>query len=84
MLPRPYVGSYSVEKGHHFLQENWILALARSVETYFRVLISDMLSIKYWQNLGKVLDTAKENIPKQFSICDTFLRHWKILEEICI
>ena len=30
-----------------------------------------MPSIKYWQNLGFVLDTAKENIPIQCSIGDT-------------
>ena len=30
-----------------------------------------MPSIKYWQNLEKVLDTAKEKIPKQCSIGDT-------------
>ena len=46
MLPRPYVGGYSGEKGQHFLQENWILALPRSAETFFMVSISDMPSIK--------------------------------------
>ena len=34
------------------------------------VSISDMPNVKYWQNLGKVLDTAKEKIPKQCSIGD--------------
>ena len=29
ILPRPYVGRYSGEKGHQFLQENWILILAK-------------------------------------------------------
>ena len=33
MLPLPDVGSYSGEKGHQFLHEPWILALAKSVET---------------------------------------------------
>ena len=35
MLPRPYVGSYSGEKGHQFLNKLWILALAKSVERFF-------------------------------------------------
>ena len=26
MLPRPYVGNYSGEKGHQFLHKPWILA----------------------------------------------------------
>ena len=29
MLPRPYVGSYSGEKCHQFLQKPWIIALAK-------------------------------------------------------
>ena len=29
MLPRPYVGGYSGEKGHEFLHETWILALTK-------------------------------------------------------
>ena len=49
MLPLPYVGSYSGEKGHQFWQEPWIIALAKSVETFFMVSISDMLTIKYWK-----------------------------------
>ena len=71
MLPRPYVGSYLGEKGHHFLQEPWILALAKSVETFFMVSINDMPTIKYWKNLGSMMDKAKENIPKQCRIGDT-------------
>ena len=47
MLPHPYVVSYSGENGQYFLQENWILALAKSVKTFVMVSISDMLSIKY-------------------------------------
>ena len=35
------------------------------------VSISDMLAIKYWQNLGSILDKAKDNIPKQCRIGDT-------------
>ena len=38
---------------------------------FFIVSISDTPSIKHWQNLGKKLDTAKENIPKQWRIGDT-------------
>ena len=70
-LPRPYVGSYSGEMGHQFLQENLILAWAKSIGTFVMVSISDMLTIKYWQNLGTIMETAKENIHKQFRIGDT-------------
>ena len=53
MLPRPYTESYSGEKGHQFLWANWVLALVKQVETFVMVSISDMLSIKYCQKLGK-------------------------------
>ena len=56
MLPRPYVGRYSGEKGHLFLHKPWILALAKSVETLIMVSIGDMPTIKYWQNLGSIMD----------------------------
>ena len=36
------------------------------------VSISDMSTIKYCQNLDKIVDTGKERIPKQFSIGDTY------------
>ena len=49
MLPRPYVESYSGEKGNQFLHEPWILVLAKSFETFFMVSISDMPTIKYWK-----------------------------------
>ena len=35
MLPRPYLGSYSGEKGHQLFHKPCILALAKSVETFF-------------------------------------------------
>ena len=47
MLPRPYVGSYSGGRGHQFLHKPWILALAKSVETFIMVSISDMPTITY-------------------------------------
>ena len=59
MLLSPYVGSYSGEKGHQFLQEPWIIALAKSVEAFFMVSISEMPTIKYSQNLGSMMDKAK-------------------------
>ena len=71
MLPRPYVGSYFSEKGHQFLHKPWILALSKSVETFILVSVSDMPTIKYWQNLGKTMKKAKEMIPKEFIIGDT-------------
>ena len=63
MLPRPYHGSYSGEKGHDFLQQSWIIALAKSVETFLLVSICEMPTIQYWQNLEKTIDKAKEIIP---------------------
>ena len=33
-LPLPYVGIYSGEKVNKFLQETWILAVSKSVETF--------------------------------------------------
>ena len=54
----------------------------------------DMPTVKYWQNLGKSMDTAKEKIPKQCiigDICFTslatiggnlFTRHPKILNHV--
>ena len=71
MLTRPYVGSYSGEKGHQFLHKPWILALAKLVETFILVSIYDMPTIKYWQNLGSNMDKAKEMIPKECRIRDT-------------
>ena len=59
MLPRPYVGSYSGQKGHENLQQPWILALAKSVEAFIIVSIYEMPTIKYWQNLGSTIDKAK-------------------------
>ena len=56
MLPLPYVGSYSYEKGHQFFHEPWILALAKSVKTFFMLSISDMPTIKYW----KILEFPKK------------------------
>ena len=71
MLPRQYVGSYSGEKGRHFLHKPWILALSLSVETFIMVSISDMPTIKYWKILVSIMDKAKEKIPKEFIIGDT-------------
>ena len=47
ILPHPHMGSYSGEKGHQFWHKPWILVLAKSVETFFMVSISDMPTIKY-------------------------------------
>ena len=71
MLPHPFVGSYKCEKGHRFLQEPWTIALAKSVENFIMLSISDMTTLKYWQNLGSIMDKAKQRIPKQFRIVDT-------------
>ena len=50
MLPCPYVGGYSGENGHQFLQKPCIIALAKSVETFIIVSIHDMPTI----NIGKI------------------------------
>ena len=71
IFPRPYVRSYSGEKGHQFLNKPWILALAKSVEAFIMVSIRAMPTIQYWQNLGSIMDEAKEKIPKQYRIRDT-------------
>ena len=71
MLPLPYVGSYSYEKGHQFFHEPWIFSLDKSVETFSMVSISDMRTIKYWKNLVSIMGKAKDKIPKQCRIGDT-------------
>ena len=71
MLPRPYVGSYSGEKGHEILQQPWIIALSKSVETFIEVSMSEMATMKYWQNLGSIMNQAKEIIPVECRIGDT-------------
>ena len=70
MLPCTYVGSYSGEKGHQFLQKLCIIALAKSGETFFMISISDVPSMKYWKFLGSMMDKAKEKFPKQCRIGD--------------
>ena len=59
MLPHIYFGSCIGEKGHQFWQEPWIIALAKSVETFFMVSMSDIPTIKYWKILGSIMDKAK-------------------------
>ena len=71
MLPRPYVGSYSGEKGHKILQQLWIVALSKSVETFSFVSIIEMPTINYWQNGGRIMKEAKMMIPKYCIIGDT-------------
>ena len=59
MLPRSYVVSYSGETGHIFLHKPSIIELSKSVETFIMNSISDMPTIKYWQNLGSIVDKEK-------------------------
>ena len=63
MLPRPYVGSYSGDKGHAIFQQPWIIALAKSVETFIEVSMIEMPTVKYWQNLGRIMNQTKAMIP---------------------
>ena len=53
------------------MQKPLILALAKSVETFIHVSINDMPTIKYWNNLGWIMEKAKEMIPKECIIGDT-------------
>ena len=71
MLPRPYVGSYSGQNGHENFQQPWIIALAKSVETFIEVPMGEMPTIKYQQNLGRITNQAKEVIPVECRIGDT-------------
>ena len=71
MLPSPYVGSYSGEKGHQILQQPWIIALAKLIETFIEVPMIEMPTIKYWQNLGRIMNESKMMIPKECRIGDT-------------
>ena len=71
MLPRPYFGSYSSEKGHEIMQQYWIIALAKSVETFIIFSIGEIPTIKYWQNMGRNMNKAKEMIPNECIIGDT-------------
>ena len=64
MLPRPYVGRYSGEKVHQILQQPWIISLAKSIEIFIIVSIYEMTTVKYWQNLGRIMEEAKVIIPK--------------------
>ena len=59
ILPRTYVGSYSGEKGDYFFHKPCILALAKSVETFIMVSISDMPTIKYWKHFGSIMYKSK-------------------------
>ena len=71
MLPRPYVGSYSGDKGHEILQQPSIIALAKSVETFIEVSMSEMPTIKYWKNLGRITNQSKAMIPVECRIGDS-------------
>ena len=55
-----------------FFQDTWIISLAKPVEIFFMVSISEIPTKEYWKNSGKVMDTEKERIPKQFSLVDTW------------
>ena len=81
MLSRPYVRSYSGEKGRQFLQDPWIITLEKYVLTFFMVSISATPSVKYWQNFAKVLDTAKEKIHKNAGLVIHVLRQLETIRE---
>ena len=53
------------------MRQAWIIALAKSVETFIIVSISEMPTIKYWKNLERTMVKAKEMIPNECRIGDT-------------
>ena len=63
-MPRPYMGSYSGEKGRQILQQPWIIELAKSTETFIIVSVYEMPTLKYWQNLERIMEEAGVMIPK--------------------
>ena len=71
MLPRPNLGSYSGEKGYQIFQQPWIIASSKSNETFIEVSMIEMITIKYWQNLGRIMNQAKMMIPEECRIGDT-------------
>ena len=82
MLPRPYVGIYSGEKGQQNFQEPWILALSHSVENFVVVSISGMTTVQYWQNLGSFGINQKRRFLGNAELVIHVLRHWQLLEVI--
>ena len=64
MLPHLYVGSYKGVNGNLFLKGKWVVDLAKSVELFVMVSISDMPTIKYWQILETNMVCAKDEIHK--------------------
>ena len=76
------MGIYFSEKGHGFFHKPWILALAKSVETFILVSIYEMPTIKYWNFFERTTKKAKENIPKNTELVIHVSRHWQLLEVI--
>ena len=69
-------------KGSPIFAKNWILALAKSVETFVMMSISEMPTIKYCYNLGTMMDTTKYKILKNAEVVIRVLCNWQLLEEI--
>ena len=82
MLPRPYVVSYSGEKGRHFFHKPWILELAKSVETFIMVSISDMPTIKYWKIWEVLWINQKRTFRKNAYLVIHVSHHLQLLEVI--
>ena len=55
----------------NFFHKPWVIALAKSVETFIIFSIYYMPTIKYWQTLGRDMKKAKKMIPKECRIGDT-------------
>ena len=79
LLPCPYMGSYLGEKSHNFLQEKWIIALAKSVLKKLAESLRDMPTIKYRNNLIKIWILQNIRFLNNVGLIIHFLRHGEIL-----
>ena len=64
-------GKLSGERGHQIFRQPCIIVLSKSIETFIIVSMIEMPTIKYWQNLGRIMNEAKMVIPKECRIGDT-------------
>ena len=54
ILLHTYMISYIGENGQQYFQEPWVLKLAKSVETFIMVSISDMPTSQCWINQKRI------------------------------
>ena len=71
-----------VKRVTNFFTNHGFFALAKPVETFIMISISDMLTIKYWQNLGIIMDKAKRKYRNNEKLVIHVSRHLQRLEVI--